>query len=47
MNKNITGIKVNNTSKINDGSEKSLRATMKEINDYYKLSGLKINQETN
>lgn len=55
-NKNITGIKVNNTqylisqyaddtSIILDGSEKSLRATMKEIDDYYKLSGLKINQE--
>lgn len=47
MNKNITGIKVNNTSRIIDGSEKSLRATMKDIDDYYKLSALKINQETN
>lgn len=55
-NENITGIKVNNTqylisqyaddtSIILNGSEKSLRATMKEIDDYYKLSGLKINQE--
>lgn len=52
-NEDITGIKINNTqylisqyaddtSIILDGTEKSLRATMKEIDDYYKLSGLRL-----
>ena len=55
-NKNIKGIKINDieylmsqyaddTSIVLDGSEESLRETLRELDEFHKLSGLKINRD--